>query len=793
MTKSSILAAVLAVSTILGVLVVMLPSTAVGDEFSHSSTLSSGSPFPFDSLYGYDSATSTMTDHNGFEYSYQADGIIKLVLPWGYTTHFSYGFQASYNGETIQRTALDYSWSWDATVIRTYNLTTGQYLGNDYRFVATNDDGAIDWRISFEFFANWSRMKVTHDLTNPYGVEFTDAKFWYLFDLSGTANPYVVQTALGTVEGPIYQDIPDNVTWVFLANQFKFSWQDAIEAGFSSDKAYIGDGSVVGLDGLPILGISIDLGTVPAYGTVTIDPYFSGVEKTWNPPAATGGHASLGTNWLPVGVPTTGDNVTFDVAKDCIWDINPSLGVISFIGDIGGAIWWVEDDFTCVDWNHIVPAFVLIQDTTSWVHVERNMTMNQLWITDPINRWNVEFTGGDCHLMTIDDDWVVNICNITVNGNLTVEPQAYNSFNVKSLFIKPGATLSLEHDLNFTGPGAGFSNYGQINGPNSINITRSSSTTLGHTGTLNTTIGLCAKTDTTSDINISLSQDWTGKSLSVFSDHASYTMSLLANGHDIELSDNLSIGIRGVFESGQSLISAANITTDDGVFSNDNLVTMTDDGTISMGSGNNFYNLTIESGVTTTLDTDIIVNCRARTDGDLAGSGELIQTAPTFTSTPEDELVPLELYLYEVEYLFWDNLSLDESPEWLQLLDGVLVGVPSVEDVGVYQVSLNLTWYDMATYQNFTIYVAYPASSSGLQSTELIILGIGVHLSMAIALLIVGEIRQNRIFHLFAGVVSVFAAVIIYNEIQQGWTVIIGMLGFFLMLYGGMDYIDTED
>ena len=62
--------------------------------------------------YGYDPATATFVDHNGFKYSYLPDGIIKLVLPWGYTTYFSFGMTASYLGVAQKVTALSYTWTW---------------------------------------------------------------------------------------------------------------------------------------------------------------------------------------------------------------------------------------------------------------------------------------------------------------------------------------------------------------------------------------------------------------------------------------------------------------------------------------------------------------------------------------------------------------------------------------------------------------------------------------------------------------------------------------------------------
>ena len=228
----------------------------------------------------------TMTDHNGFEYSYQPDGIIKLVLPWGYTTYFSFGLTGTYLGTPAIRTALDYTWNWDVDCIEfnhtaytetyippvydaeTNTTTEGYYLnessivvdGYDYVFLAENSDGVLDWSIQLEFFHEPGKlMKVTHQVTNNYPNAITDIEFWYLFDLSRTPAPYQIETSLGIVYGPLYQPIPNSIHWVRLSNEFQFDWRDTLDT-YDNGFAYIGDGSVIGLDGLPILGISLDIG-----------------------------------------------------------------------------------------------------------------------------------------------------------------------------------------------------------------------------------------------------------------------------------------------------------------------------------------------------------------------------------------------------------------------------------------------------------------------------------------------------------------------------------------------------
>ena len=202
--------------------------------------------------YGFDPLTQTMEDTNGFRYSYQPDGIVQLDLPWGYTTYFSFGLTADYLGSPEMRTALDYTWTWDTIIGQALN-ETGNLTGYTYAFVATSQDGVMDWEIKLEFSPT-SRMKVTHTLTNGYAQDLTNVNFWYLFDLRGTATPYTIETNAGIVEGPLYQEIPDSIYWVRLGNQFQFDWSDAL-IDYENGHAYIGDGAVVGLDGLPILSL----------------------------------------------------------------------------------------------------------------------------------------------------------------------------------------------------------------------------------------------------------------------------------------------------------------------------------------------------------------------------------------------------------------------------------------------------------------------------------------------------------------------------------------------------------
>ena len=291
----------------------------------------------YDGGYGYDPATATMYDHNGFGYSYMPDGIIRLALPWGYVTYFSFALTASYLGVPAQRTALDYTWTWAAEAVEVFNAT-GVSLGYDYTFTATNTGDALGWVITFDFYADAGQhMKVGHRMTNGYANALTGASFWWLFDLANTPAPYTIETALGTVQGPLYQAIPDSVHWVRLSNEFQFDWRDAL-VDYENGMAYIGDGSVIGLPGLEVLGVSIEVGDIAPGAVLEVDPYFSGVTRTWA--AAADGYSGIAANWSPVGVPATGDNITFDATSDynCNWNTTATVGNFSMTTGYDGTV-----------------------------------------------------------------------------------------------------------------------------------------------------------------------------------------------------------------------------------------------------------------------------------------------------------------------------------------------------------------------------------------------------------------------------------------------------------------------
>lgn len=765
--------------------------------------------------YGFDPQTGVMEDSNGFRYSYLPDGVVRLDLPWGYTTHFSFGLTADYLGSPEIRTALDYAWEWSTNCTTAFD-DEGNQSGYDYSFTATAIDGVLGWEITLDFRPD-SRMKVTHHLLNSYPQKLTDVNFWWLFDLTGTATPYTIETSAGVAEGPLYEPIPDDIHWVRLANQFQFDWWGAL-LEYDNGHAYVGDGAVVGLDGLPILGISIELGDIAPGAQVVVDPFFSGVEKTWD--AGSAGDASGPANWNPVGVPQTGDNVTFDATstEDCNFDVEVTLGNFSMLTGYTGTV-TQSVDFGCVDFTVNAGAY----DKSNGV-----LTVEGDFIEggDFIIPAHIELimTGVNAELYLHNYNALLSL---TVTGNCT-----YPNGNLQ--FGSGGLTVNIDSVFTFDGllfyslqyPTYTFSNLGEINGSGTVKFRLLGSISRAF-GLINAPAEIYY-----SDANAiwTMIEDTTfGSSFGVSSSSAFTTTLHHGNNHELTVIGTMTLGNRGIitqgtnawsfgsysqtgedslFIQGAALTVDGDFTVSDGVFTasddpitvagdwdtdgftnGDNVVTLTgDDKDIVMAAGDSFYNVTIASGANYTITDTATVDLRATIDGTLY-AGDFDEPLPEFTSTGWPSGCPHTIYEYTPTQTYWDTLTLVDGPYWLHLIEGVVTGVPNENDTGVHYIVLTLTWNDMTTYQNYTIIICPEL----LSEAEITMLGVGLSIVLGFGLLCIGFIWKMPFMIAFSGFIWLLASVTVYKDISVGWTVISLGLGVIFLGLGGFLLVEEGE
>jgi hypothetical protein len=485
--------------------------------------------------YGYDQATATMTDHNGFKYSYMPDGVIKLVLPWGYTTYFSFGMTASYLGVAQKVTALSYTWTWTATATAQYNAT-GVPEGYDYTFKATNS-ATLAWTIQLDFYGDGANMKITHTLKNGYANALTSAEFWFIFDLTHTPTPSVT-TRTGTYYPPLYLSLPAGITWARLSNQFQFDWRDA---GWPNGHAYLGSGSVVGLS-IQILGIGLLLGDIPSGTTVTVDPYFSGVTRTW---AALGASDSnTASNWSPAGVPATGDNITFDATSvfNCNWNTAVTVGNYSILTGFTGSITQTVS-FGLASYYQISGTFVASSSYTMTClgnHIQTGGSIADAQL-------RVVMSGEGSTLARYS---TTSLKALTISANISLTRNGGSSIYVREFTINSGKIATVVSGkilalLSDASP-AIFVNNGVIAGPGAFFFYVSSSDRSVAFGTITAPATILSGAETTANRICTMTSLASFTALTVRSDDDTYTMTLDTSVSNYPLSaTSLTLGVRG--------------------------------------------------------------------------------------------------------------------------------------------------------------------------------------------------------------------------------------------------------
>lgn len=805
--------------------------------------------------YGFDPQTQTMEDTNGFRYSYQPDGVVRLDLPWGYTTHFSFGLTADYLGSPEKRTALDYTWNWTTDCTTAFD-GDGNLTGYEYSFTATAIDGVLGWEITLDFSPT-SRMKVTHTLTNGYANDLTNVNFWWLFDLTGTATPYTIETSAGTVEGLLYAPIPDDIYWVRLGNQFQFDWRDALE-DYDNGHVYIGDGSVVGLDGLPILGISIELGTITPGARAIVDPFFSGVEKTWD--AGSAGDASGVANWDPVGVPETGDNVTYDATstENCNWDVEVTLGNFSMLTGYSGTV-TQSADFGCV--NFSATAGEWVGSITEYLTVTNDFSQTVSWASVSTTWLNMTAEDDAADLYMLDDNWLKRL---TISGNVTfdsptlrcythelliestgaftidgVTPGAstYHTsfFSTGSITIESGGGIIVSADkrigLETYNPPILWSNQGEVSGDGGISfLTRNYDIDLTP-GTISTDILLGCGVAMGADYEVRLlgPVSTTGTLTIKNPEYSAYSFTLDAGGYDVTVDSTFTLGVSsvvldaGVWSVGSYIQSGA-----DSIFNQGAALTIGGDFTISAGEF-----IGSDDAITVAGDWD--------TDGYTHGDNAVTLTGDTKTLV----MAATESF-YNVTIASGANYTMDDDTtvDLRATITGILYGAGDfIEPLPgftsdpwqhacpheVYEYTpTQLYWDTLAlddgpywihlvdgaitgvpndndtgihyvvltlTWNDMVTYQNYSiiVCPDLLSDAEVVILGVSLSLVIGLGLLTLGLWFKYPIFIVFAGFIWLLSAITVYADISMVWAIMGIGIGTVIMFVGGLQIVDESE
>lgn len=208
----------------------------------------------------------------------------------------------------------------------------------------------------------------------------------------------------------------------------------------------------------------------PQYGTILAEPYYSGVERTWN--AGSAGLASVPANWNPVGVPANGDNITFDGTSvyDCTWNVEETLGDFTIDTGYTGIITQTAS-FECADWYYN-PANIncFVPDITYPITIEGDAYFLK---SEATRAYNLVMSGSDNTLTA----YLGGFGRLTISGTIEiVSPLSLiltSGVSYGGLYVTETGIFNMESGLELGVAlywGGVYSNLGEINGDGSLTL-----------------------------------------------------------------------------------------------------------------------------------------------------------------------------------------------------------------------------------------------------------------------------------------------------------------------------------
>lgn len=210
----------------------------------------------------------TITDHQGFQYSTQSDGLYKIVYN-GKTTYFGFGITGNYNGNSFTKLSTDYSWN---NYLSTFD--TGHINSVRYRFKSITSGNEWDTTIEFTNL----KTKIINNLTNKFPLNITNAKFYYIFTvnyLDGIEYDGQVYVVPSNPNKHISGNLNAKLPHVKINNDVLFNFEDIINNGFTITDIYVVPASTLGFtSGAKVMAVGFTKGDgiIQPNQMITIDP-----------------------------------------------------------------------------------------------------------------------------------------------------------------------------------------------------------------------------------------------------------------------------------------------------------------------------------------------------------------------------------------------------------------------------------------------------------------------------------------------------------------------------------------
>ena len=364
-------------------------------------------------------------------------------------------------------------------------------------------------------------------------------------------------------------------------------------------------------------------------------------------------------------------------------------------------------------------------------------------------RTNIVFCGES----TITSTVTTAFQSITVNSGHSATAIGSFTLSVKR-FLNNGefTTVGLNLGIYAYDPGGSFENYGVITTNYAVRFGGGAAAVNDITITLGQIIGN-VQLDSFSSLSgsriLSLGDGANIGILSVSSSHATNSITLNLNGHTLT-ANGIVVGTRGAIVGSGIIVNHGDLDASAGTLDITGQYVQAGPGTIKLGAGQAFYDLTVNEGVTATLGSDVEVTHYAILYGSVVRGDYRLILAHIINTYPTISLEKFDDYLYRINVVPGARLTILEYPSWLAWNPHQLTLSGKAIVAGTFDVRLMAEYAGQSEYQNYTITVAglppTPGWSGGQPLTDYgtIMIYIIVGAVIAFILLVFAFMRRRR-------------------------------------------------
>jgi hypothetical protein len=313
--------------------------------------------------------------------------------------------------------------------------------------------------------------------------------------------------------------------------------------------------------------------------------------------------ASTAANWDLDTAPIAGDDVVIAGTKSITWDIAVTLGNLTLATGYSGTFTQGAVDFGYVNYLHQAGTMTGVVTNTqtcsgNWVKPGGSLTADvlRLVLTGESATFSPNIGGPRFHQLVIDGN--ISLIN---GGNPWAEKLGLNVTSGSSLSIASGSMLQLRLYYGYS-----YNNDGTIDGQGIVRYYFYNTNFNLEFGQVECDVVMELVSAATASRTVTLTADAQLGSLSISSAHASNTITLLCDGHDLVVDGAVIVGTRATLNSTGVTLYCESFNSKTGSWISNNGVLHVDGGSIELGTGHVCYDV-IVSGATISIlqDTNI--------------------------------------------------------------------------------------------------------------------------------------------------------------------------------------------